>query len=152
MTTLSVGDPAPPFSLPDQHGETVSLADLAGAPVLLFFYPKASTSGCTTQACGMRDVVDRVGDARIIGISPDTPRRQANFDAKHSLGYPLLSDPDHAVAEAYGAWGEKKLYGKVYEGVIRSAFLIDADGRIAASFVKISPKDTPTRLLEALES
>lgn len=147
---LEAGDPAPDFTLLDQQEEEVSLASFAGRDVLLFFYPKASTPGCTTQACGLRDVAGDVGDAAIVGISPDSPTRQRNFDTKHSLGFPLLSDPDHAVAEAYGAWGEKKMYGKTYEGVIRSAFLIGADGTIRAAFPKISPKDTPTTLLKAL--
>ncbi|MEM9036748.1 MAG: thioredoxin-dependent thiol peroxidase [Actinomycetota bacterium] len=147
---LEPGDPAPDFALSDQDGNEVSLSSLAGRDVLLFFYPKASTPGCTNQACGMRDVAGDVGDAAIIGISPDTPRRQKNFDEKHALGFPLLSDPDHVVAEAFGVWGEKKLYGTTYLGVIRSAFLIGADGAIRAAFPKISPKDTPTKLLKAL--
>lgn len=149
---LEPGDPAPAFSLPDQHGDEVSSSSLRGRDVLLFFYPKASTPGCTNQACGLRDIADQVGEAAIVGISPDPPKRQLNFDEQHSLGFPLLSDPDHEVAEAFGVWGEKKLYGKTYLGVIRSAFLIGADGAIRAAFPKISPKDTPTKLLKALAS
>jgi peroxiredoxin Q/BCP len=152
MTKLSVGDKAPAFNLPDQHGAKVRLSELKGRKVLMFFYPKADTPGCTTQACAMRDVSGEVGDAVILGVSPDAPERQARFDAKHGLGYPLLSDASHEVAEKYGAWGEKKLYGKTYEGVIRSAFLIDEQGRIAEALYKVSPKDTPTRLLEALSA
>jgi peroxiredoxin Q/BCP len=150
MTTLSAGDKAPAFTLLDQHGEKVALAKLRGRKVLVFFYPKASTPGCTTQACAMRDIAEQVGDAVILGISPDAPERQEKFDTKNRLGFPLLSDTDHAVAEAYGVWGEKKLYGKTYLGIVRSAFLIDEKGRIAQSFYKISPKDTPTKLLQAM--
>lgn len=150
MTTLSVGDKAPAFTLTDQHGEKVQLTKLKGRKVLLFFYPKADTPGCTAQACGMRDVADQVGDAVILGVSPDKPEKQAKFDTKYGLGFPLLSDPEHAVAEAYGVWGEKKLYGKAYMGIVRSAFLIDEKGKIAQALYKVSPKDTPVKLLKAM--
>ncbi|MEZ5379109.1 MAG: thioredoxin-dependent thiol peroxidase [Acidimicrobiales bacterium] len=155
MTTPSlpaVGSPAPTFTALDQHGNERSLDDFAGRPVLLYFYPKAMTPGCTTQSCLMRDVAGDIGDAVIIGVSPDTPERQKKFDDKHELGFTLLSDPDHEIAEAYGIWAEKKLYGKVYMGVVRSAFLIGPDGTLAAVFGKISPKDTPIKLLAALEA
>jgi peroxiredoxin Q/BCP len=147
---LTPGDPAPSFSLADQQGNTRSLAEFAGRRVMVFFYPKANTPGCTTQACGLRDVADDIGDTQILGISPDTPKRQANFDDKFELGYPLLADEDHAVAEAFGVWGEKKLYGRAYMGIIRSAFLIGADGTIEQAWYKISPKDTPLKLMKAL--
>ena len=147
---LQPGDEAPPFELSDQRGEQVSLRSFAGRKALVYFYPKADTPGCTTQACGLRDIAGEVGDTVIVGISPDPPARLAKFDAKHGLGFTLLSDPDHAVAEAYGAWGEKRMYGKAYEGVIRSAYLIDEDGRLAQVWPKISPKDTPTNLVKAL--
>lgn len=150
MTTLSVGDKAPAFTLTDQHGEKVQLTKLKGRKVLLFFYPKADTPGCTAQACGMRDVADQVGDAVILGVSPDKPEKQAKFDTKYGLGFPLLSDPEHTVAEAYGVWGEKKLYGKAYMGIVRSAFLIDEKGKIAQALYKVSPKDTPVKLLKAM--
>lgn len=150
MARLDVGDTAPAISLTDQHGDTVELSSYEGRHVLVFFYPKANTPGCTTQACGLRDVADRVGDTAIVGISPDTPAKQLTFDEKHSLGYPLLADTDHAVADAYGVWGEKKLYGKSYMGIVRSAFLIDDEGRIEQAWYKISPKDTPVKLLKAL--
>lgn len=150
MARLDVGDKAPAISLTDQHGSTVKLASYKGRRVLVFFYPKANTSGCTTQACGLRDVADRIGDTAIIGISPDPPDKQLSFDEKHSLGYPLLADTDHAVADAYGVWGEKKLYGKAYMGIVRSAFLVDAEGRIEQAWYKISPKDTPVKLLASL--
>ncbi len=152
MTKLTAGDRAPAFTLVDQQGQKVQLTKLKGRKVLLFFYPKADTPGCTTQACGMRDVAGQVGDAVILGVSPDQPERQERFDAKYSLGFPLLYDPEHEVAEKYGVWGEKKLYGKAYQGIIRSAFMIDETGKIAEAFYKISPKDTPTKLLKAIES
>ncbi len=149
-TQLRSGDRAPAFTLVDQSGGKVRLSALKGRKVLVFFYPKALTSGCTAQACGLRDVASQVGDTVILGISPDEPSQQEKFDEKHGLGFPLLSDPDHGVAEKYGVWGEKKLYGRAYQGIIRSAFLIDEKGRIEEAWYKISPKETPTRLLRAL--
>ena len=150
MPPLKPGEKAPTFTLLDQSGEKVKLGDLKGRKVLVYFYPKADTPGCTTQACGLRDVAGEVGDAAIVGISPDLPAALARFDAKHSLGFPLLSDPDHAVADAYGAWGEKSMYGKKYQGVIRSAFLVDEAGVLVEVWPTISPKDTPKNLLKAL--
>ena len=147
---LQPGDPAPPFALPDQAGRTVSLSDFAGRRVLVYFYPKADTAGCTTQACALRDVAGQVGDTAIVGISPDPPARQARFHEKHGLGFPLLSDQDHAVAEAYGAWGERSMYGKRYMGIIRSAFLVAEDGRVTHASPKVSPRDTAPNLLAAL--
>jgi peroxiredoxin Q/BCP len=147
---LAPGDRAPSFSLSDQHGNTVKLSQFKGRKALIFFYPKALTPGCTTQACGLRDVADEIGDTQVIGMSPDAPDKQLAFDVKHDLGYPLLADTDHAVAEAFGVWGEKKLYGRAYLGVIRSAFLVDEKGRIEQAWYKISPKDTPKKLLQAL--
>ncbi|MFP5316880.1 MAG: thioredoxin-dependent thiol peroxidase [Acidimicrobiia bacterium] len=147
---LRPGDPAPGFALPDQSGNTVELAGFWGRKVLVFFYPKALTSGCTAQACGLRDVAADVGGTAIVGISPDKPSLQARFDEKHGLGYPLLSDPDHAVADAYGVWGEKSMYGKKYMGIVRSAFLVDEDGRIAHAWYKVSPADTAANLVKAL--
>lgn len=144
------GDPAPPFALVDQTGTTVSLSDFTGRKVLVFFYPKANTSGCTNQAVGLRDVMPEIGSTAIVGISPDAPSAQAKFDENHSLGFTLLSDPDHEVAEAYGVWGEKSMYGRKYMGIIRSAFLINESGNIEAAWPKISPKDTPKNLLKAL--
>jgi thioredoxin-dependent peroxiredoxin len=148
---LSPGDKAPAIALPDQNGETVKLSDFRGRKVLVFFYPKADTPGCTTQACGLRDVLEDIGGAAVVGISPDKPAKQAKFDQKYGLGFPLLADEDHAVAEAYGAWGEKSMYGKKYQGIIRSAFLVDEKGRIEQAWPKVSPKDTPANLLRALE-
>jgi peroxiredoxin Q/BCP len=149
---LAPGDPAPPIALPDQNGEVVDLAGLAGRRVLVYFYPKADTPGCTTQACGLRDIAGEIGDTLVLGISPDKPEKQKKFDDKYGLGFPLLSDVDHAVAEAYGVWGERKMYGKTYMGIIRSAFLVDEQGAISEAWYKVSPKDTPTNLLKALAS
>jgi peroxiredoxin Q/BCP len=118
--------------------------------VLVFFYPKADTPGCTTQACGLRDVAGDVGDTAIVGISPDKPAKQAKFDEKYGLGFPLLADEDHAVAESFGVWVEKSMYGRKYMGIERSAFLVDEKGKLAQTWYKISPKDTPLRLVEAL--
>jgi len=128
----------------------VRLSSLKGADVLVYFYPKADTPGCTTQACGLRDVADQIGDTLVVGISPDPPARLAAFDRKYELGFMLLSDPDHEVAEKYGVWTEKHNYGRTYWGVVRSAFLVDAAGTITHAWPKISPKDTPTNLLAAL--
>ena len=150
MTDLSVGDRAPAFYLADQSDTKRRLSEYKGAKVMLFFYPKANTPGCTTQACGLRDIAGDIGDTVILGLSPDLPAKQEKFDQAHELGFPLLSDPDHAVAEKYGVWGEKKLYGKTYMGIIRSAFLIDEKGKIEQAWKKISPKDTPKKLLAAL--
>ena len=147
---LEVGDRAPAFTLVDQHGDKVKLTGFRGTKVLLFFYPKALTSGCTSQACGLRDIASDIGDTQIIGMSPDQPERQLAFDDKHGLGYPLLSDRDHKVADRYGVWGPKKLYGREYEGIIRSAFLIDEKGKIEQAWYKISPKATPQKLMEAM--
>ena len=118
--------------------------------MLVYFYPRADTPGCTQQACGLRDIADQVGDTVILGISPDKPAALAKFRDKYSLNFDLLSDLDHSVAEAYDVWQEKKNYGKTYMGIVRSAFLIGADGKIRNAWYKISPKDTPTKLLEAL--
>jgi peroxiredoxin Q/BCP len=148
---LSVGDKAPAISLLDQHGDTVKLSSFKGRKVLVYFYPKADTPGCTTQSCLLRDIAGDIGDTVILGISPDLPAKQLKFDEKYSLGFPLLSDPEHGVLEAYGVWGEKKNYGKTYMGVIRSAFLVDEKGKLAEVWFKVSPKDTPIKLLKALE-
>jgi peroxiredoxin Q/BCP len=150
---LNPGDQAPDFTLLDQHGEPFSLSkSLKRRKVwhLIFFYPKADTPGCTTQACGLRDILGEIGATVVLGISPDPPAKQAKFDEKYGLGFPLLSDEDHAVAEAYGAWGEKSMYGKKYLGIIRSAFLVDERGKIEQAWPKVSPKDTPTNLLKSL--
>jgi thioredoxin-dependent peroxiredoxin len=148
---VSTGDDAPDFTLSDQDGNEVALSGLAGRKVLVYFYPKADTPGCTTQACGLRDVLGDIGDTAVLGISPDTPAKQKKFDTNYSLGFPLLADEDHSVAEAYGSWGERSMYGRKYMGIIRSAFLIDEKGKVEQAWPKISPKDTPTKLLAALK-
>jgi peroxiredoxin Q/BCP len=149
---LAAGDQAPDFTLPDQSGEPVTLSDLRGQTVVLYFYPRADTPGCTTQACGVRDHAadyDEI-DARVIGISPDPVTAVRKFADKYDLGFTLLADEDHAVADAYGTWGEKSMYGKTYMGVQRATFIIDADGRIAKVFPKVSPKTHDDAVLEAL--
>ena len=147
---VTEGSRSPKFDLLDQRGERVRLADFAGRKVLVYFYPKADTPGCTKQSCGLRDIAGEIGDTAIIGISPDKPAKLARFDEKYSLGFTLLSDEDHAVAEAFGVWVEKSMYGKKYMGVQRSSFLIDGTGRVERAWPKISPADTPTELLRAL--
>jgi peroxiredoxin Q/BCP len=147
---LSPGDAAPDITLLDASGSEVSLAGFRGRKVLVYFYPKADTPGCTKQACGLRDALPDIGDAVVLGVSPDKPAALERFDTKYGLGFPLLSDPDHAVAEAYEVWGEKKNYGRTYMGIIRSAFLVDEEGRIEQAWYKISPADTPTKLKAAL--
>jgi peroxiredoxin Q/BCP len=146
------GATAPDIVLPDQNGDDVALAALEGRKVLVYFYPKADTPGCTAQACGLRDIAGQIGDTVIIGISPDKPGRLKKFDEKYGLGFTLLSDEHHAVAEAYGVWVEKKNYGRTYMGVQRSAFLIDEAGRVEQAWPKISPADTPKNLLSALSA
>lgn len=146
----TAGDRAPVVQLTDHHGEAFDLADQRGRPVLIFFYPKANTSGCTNQAVGLRDVAGEIGDTLVVGISPDEPEKNASWAEKHELGFTLLSDPEHEVAEAFGVWGEKSMYGRKYMGIIRSAFLIDEDGIVSHAWPKISPKDTPKKLLAAL--
>ena len=148
---LQPGDPAPPFALPDQEGNTVKLSDFERRRLLVYFYPKADTPGCTAQACGVRDAREDFDalDLPVVGISPDAPKAQKAFDAKYGLGFTLLSDPDHSVADAYGVWGEKSLYGRKYMGIVRSSFLIDEQGRILQAWYKVSPGDTVPKALRA---
>jgi peroxiredoxin Q/BCP len=152
MNTLQPGDAAPDLALEDQSGNTVRLSDFTGRRVLVYFYPKADTPGCTTQSCSVRDHrQDLAGlDVDVLGISPDRPDEQAAFDRKYSLGFPLLSDPDHAVAEAWGTWGEKTAYGKTSMGIIRSSFLVGPDGRIERAWYRVKPEDTVPNALHAL--
>ena len=144
------GSAAPNIKLLNQDGDTVALSSFKGRKVLIYFYPKADTPGCTTQSCALRDIAEEIGDTVIIGISPDAPAKLKKFDDKYSLGFTLPSDEDHAVAEQFGVWVEKSMYGRKYMGVQRSSFLIDEKGRIERAWPKISPKDTPTQLLKAL--
>ena len=147
---LKVGDQAPAIELLDQNGKIVSLAKLGKKKVLVYFYPKADTPGCTTQSCGLRDIKGDVGRTAIIGISPDKPDKLKKFDEKYELGFTLLSDIEHTVSLAYKVWKKKSMYGREYMGIERSAFLIDANGIIQEAWYKISPKDTPLNLLKAL--
>ena len=148
---VSTGDRAPAFNLSDQQGNKIRLSSFKGRKVLVYFYPKADTPGCTTQACGLRDIAGDIGDTVVLGISPDASPKLAKFDDKYGLGFALLSDPDHATAEAYGAWGEKSMYGKKYMGIVRSAYLVDEKGKIEQAWYKVSPDNTPKNLLKALE-
>lgn len=152
MSKLASGDKAPNFALKDQSGKTVRLSHFKGDHLLVYFYPKADTPGCTKQSCAVRDALPKLGKLGIaaVGISPDQPEKQKKFDDKYDLGFPLLSDPDHEAADAYGVWGEKSMYGKKYKGIIRSSFLIDPKGKVVAAWYKVSPADTVPRALEAL--
>ena len=149
---LAVGDTAPISRFRTRTGGKVTLSELRGQTVVLYFYPRADTPGCTTQACGIRDHAadyERAG-ARVIGVSPDPPRAVTGFAAKHGLDFTLLADEDHAVADAYGTWVEKKMAGKTYWGVQRATFIVDPDGRIARVFPKVSPKTHDEVVLAAL--
>src|SRR5215211_9552320 len=144
MTTLQAGDEAPGFALLDQHGSTVRLEDYRGRRVLVYFYPEADTPGCTTQSCDLRDHRQELGglDVDVVGISPDAPEEQLAFDRKYTLGFPLLADEDHAVAEAWGAWAERERSGRRFMGILRSSFLVGSDGRIQSAWYGVRPKDT----------
>jgi peroxiredoxin Q/BCP len=145
------GKKAPSFKLLNQDGEAVSLAGLKGKTVVLYFYPRADTPGCTVEACEFRDHTKEFGkDAVILGVSPDQPAALKKFQAKFSLPFPLLSDPDHATAEAYGAWGEKSMYGKKYMGILRTTFVIGPDGKVAKVFAKVKPKGHAKEVLAAI--
>jgi thioredoxin-dependent peroxiredoxin len=149
---IEKGNLAPDFKLPDQHGEPVSLSGLRGKTVVLYFYPKADTPGCTTQACGVRDHradYDRTSTV-VLGVSPDPVKPIAKFDEKYGLGFPLLSDEDHSVAEAYGVWVEKKRYGRTYMGNERTTFVIGPDGVVREVFRNVKPAEHDERVLGAL--
>lgn len=149
---LTAGMMAPDFTLPSSDGGRVTLADLRGAPVVLYFYPKDDTSGCTTQACEFRDswAAVKASGATILGVSPDGLASHAKFRDKYKLPFPLLADEDHAVAEAYGSWGEKSMYGRKYQGIIRNTFVIDAQGVVHHVFEKVKPKGHAAEVLAAL--
>ena len=149
---LAIGEIAPDFTLPDQHGDPITLSELRGAPAVVYFYPKASTPGCTTQACGIRDHradYEKLG-VRVLGVSPDPVKRVAKFADEHELGITLLADEDHEVAERYGVWVQKSMYGRQYMGVQRATFILDADGRVAHVIPKASPKTHDDAVLKAL--
>src|SRR3954468_12582403 len=149
---MEQGEQAPDFDLRDQDGQPVRLSDHAGRPVVLYFYPKADTPGCTTQACGIRDrgaEYDAAG-AVVLGVSPDPPARLRRFADKYGLPFTLLADTDHAVAEAYGVWAEKSMYGRRYWGNLRTTFVIDPEGKIRHVIPKVSPKTHDAEVLAAL--
>ena len=148
---LKEGSLAPEFELLDQHEKNFSLKKLSKRIVLVYFYPKADTPGCTQQSCGLRDIADQIGKTVIVGISPDKPSKLLKFDEKYSLGFTLLSDDTNSVAKKYKVWKKKSMYGREYMGIERSAFLINGKGEIVHAWYKISPKDTPLRLLESLK-
>ena len=149
---LQVGDIAPDFTLPGDSGEPVTLSALRGKRVVLYFYPKDDTPGCTSQACGFRDAYPQIEErnAVVLGVSPDSARSHQKFRSKFDLPFTLLVDEDHAVAEAYGVWGEKSMYGKKYMGITRSSFVIDEAGRLADVQIKVSPADSVATALSAL--
>jgi peroxiredoxin Q/BCP len=151
---VSEGTAAPDFELTADGGELVKLSDYRGKPVVLYFYPKDDTSGCTTQACGIRDAFGEFlqRGAVVLGVSPDDEASHGRFRQKYELPFTLLADPDHAVAETYGAWGEKKNYGKTYFGIIRSTFVIAPDGTVAKTFPRVDPKTHADKVLAALDA
>lgn len=153
-TPLEIGTTAPSFNLPDQNGNTVSLEDFNGKWLVLYFYPKAMTPGCTTQACDIRDngkLLEKY-NAEIIGVSPDASKRLKKFEERDNLNFTLVGDEDHSVSESYGVWGEKKMYGKTFEGIFRVTYIIDPKGKVAAVFPKVKPaqhlSDVEQKLLE----
>jgi peroxiredoxin Q/BCP len=150
---IEEGAQAPDFTLPDQDGEDVTLSDLRGRPVVLYFYPKADTPGCTTQACGVRDHLPayEATGAVVVGVSPDPVAAVKKFHDKQSLNFTLLADADHAVCETYGVWAEKSMYGRTYWGAKRSTFVLDADGVVVHVIEKVSPKTHDAEVLAALD-
>jgi thioredoxin-dependent peroxiredoxin len=149
---IGVGETAPDFTLPDQNDDPVTLSELRGQTVVLYFYPRADTPGCTTQACSVRDrrADYEAAGARVIGVSPDPVDAIAKFAGKHALGFTLLADADHAVADAYGTWMEKSMYGRKYWGVQRSTFVVDPQGKVGHVIEKASPKTHDDQVLAAL--
>jgi peroxiredoxin Q/BCP len=152
MSTLNVGDVAPDFELLSDNGETVKLSDFRGKRVVLYFYPKDDTSGCTTQACGFRDNYPHIEEknAVVLGVSPDGVKSHQKFKTKYDLPFTLLVDDQHTVAETYGLWVEKSMYGKKYMGIERSHFVIDEEGKIIDAQIKVKPADSVSKALAAL--
>ena len=149
---LDIGQKAIDFTLINQNEEEITLSDFSGKIVVLYFYPKDNTSGCTKQACAFRDVYDEILDlgAVVIGVSPDGVKSHQNFASKHNLPFHLLVDEDHKIASLYGAWGKKKMYGREYEGIIRTTYIIDKDGKVAKVYPKVRVKDHEKKILEAI--
>ena len=154
MTLPAVGAPAPDFILDRDDGAPLSLAALRGQVVVLFFYPRDDTSGCTTESCEFRDLVPRfdVAGAQVLGVSPDPVKSHAKFRAKHGLNFPLLADVDHAVSERYGVWQERSMYGRRYMGIARTTFVIDREGRIAHVFEKVKPAGHAAEVAAAVDA
>ena len=154
MAQLKVGAKAPAIALVDQKGKKVRLADFKGKPVVVYFYPKADTPGCTAQSCALQEALPALKrlHAQVLGISPDPPDKQRKFADKYGLRFPLLADEGHAVATTWGTWGDKVLYGRKYKGIIRSAFVVDPAGKVAATFYKVSPAATVPKVTEALQA
>ncbi len=154
MTELQVGQAAPDFELPSDSGRRVKLSDFRGKRVIVYFYPKDDTPGCTTQACGFRDAYPQIEEknAVVIGISPDGAKSHQKFKTKYNLPFILLADEDHAVAEAYGVWGEKSMYGKKHMGILRSHFVIDEKGKLVDVQVKVSPADSVERAMNVIRA
>lgn len=146
---LTEGSAVPDIDLLDQEGKKFSLSKMGKKKVLIYFYPKADTPGCTAQSCGLRDIKDKIGRTVIVGISPDKSEKQKKFDDKYELGFPLLADTENVVAKAFKVWKKKSMYGREYMGIERSAFLVQ-DGVVLHAWYKISPADTPTNLMKAL--
>jgi peroxiredoxin Q/BCP len=149
---IEAGIPAPEFTLPDENEEKRSLKDFRGKPLILYFYPKDDTPGCTTEACNFRDDYSAYQDAgvTILGVSPDSPKSHTKFKKKYGLPFPLLADEDHAVADLYGVWGPKKFRGRSYEGILRTTFLIDAKGQIQKVFENVKPADHSAEILKTI--
>ncbi len=149
---LKEGDPAPDFEVPNDEGNPFRLSSLRGHDVVLYFYPKADTPGCTTESCNFRDTIAqfKARGAEVIGVSPDKPGAQAKFKSKYELSFPLLADTEHAVAEAFGVWKEKSMYGKKFMGIERTTFLIGKDGRIRKIFDKVKPEGHADQVLKVL--
>ena len=154
MAQLQPGVRAPAFALLDQSGKKVRLSEFKGRPVVVYFYPKADTPGCTTQACSLQEALPSLKrlKAQVLGISPDPPEKQKKFAAKYGLKFPLLADEDHKVADAWGTWGDRTLYGRKFKGIIRSAFVVDGSGKLAATFYKVTPAATVGKVTDALET
>ncbi|MGO9874227.1 MAG: thioredoxin-dependent thiol peroxidase [Acidimicrobiia bacterium] len=154
MATLAVGDKAPAFALKDQQGKLVRLSSFKGQRVVVYFYPKADTPGCTQQSCNLQAAFPQLKklQAGVVGISPDPVDKQAKFAEKYGLRFPLLADTDHATAQAWGVWAEKSLYGRKFMGIVRSAFVVDEKGKLAGVFYKVSPKDTVAKAEGVLKS
>ena len=154
MPQLEPAQAAPAFTLKDQDGKTVRLSQFKGKNVVVYFYPKADTPGCTTQSCNLRDAFPQLKKLKAVRARHQSRpgREQKKFDDKYGLGFPLLSDEDHKVAEAWGVWGEKSLYGSKFMGIVRSAFVVDDKGKLEGVFYKVSPKDTVPKVSEALKA